>query len=461
VRTQRVTVDAGTAGSAVVVVNIEFTKSTVPEEQYGPSVWPKFHHDNGNTGLSAIDTEGNKGTAKKVFLSAPAPCRSLSSVWRCGTYQASPSLAADGTIYQVGGNGKVYAVDRATLKVKWSTLVGEPMLASAESDITVVKSGHFFVHTHGAGADTPQFFKVLDNKTTGDLVWKNTPQGYDANHKRLDGFDSAPAIDYDGNLYLMNEDASKIGSWDQRAEKLYDVDLAPKTANNFTHGAALTPDKLSFWTSGGTLWALDQVAKKVLWSFQDPAIGKSGVSVYAKNAPMLTKDNVVIATLGWREGTTAATYKFYTRVTAWKLSATKTKLWETVIGPSAAKKGLAPLSANVSADEELRYNLGVTSPAQDKAGNIYIGHADGLYALEPVKGAVKWGYGTASVVSSPAVGADGRVYFGSMDGYVYAVKGGNLVWQVKTGGQVNSSPAIGADGTVYAMSDDGYLYAIK
>jgi len=143
------------------------------------------------------------------------------------------------------------------------------------------------------------------------------------------------------------------------------------------------------------------------------------------------------------------------------VSKTKKQLWTMLIGPTAGVKGIAPRDSNVSADEELRYNLGVTSPAQGPDGTLYIGHADGLYAVDPAKHQVKWAYGSASVVSSPAVGADGTVYFGAMDGYLYAVKNGVLVWQVKTKGQVNSSPAIGVDGTVYAMSDDGNLYSVK
>ncbi|MBS2024053.1 MAG: choice-of-anchor D domain-containing protein [Deltaproteobacteria bacterium] len=231
-RVQHLVVDAGTAGQETVTVNIEFhqTKPPPPPPQYGDSVWPKFHHDNGNTGLSQIDTSGNKGVAKKVFLSLPAPARSLSGIWRNGTYQASPSLLADGTIVQVGGDGNLYAVDRNTLTVKWKQAVGEPMLASAESDITVVKSGHFFIHSHGAGGTTPQFFKMLDILPSGQtdhIIWKNTPGGVDSAGKRIDGFDSAPAIDYDGNLYLMNEDAAKVGSWDQTAQKNFDVDVPP------------------------------------------------------------------------------------------------------------------------------------------------------------------------------------------------------------------------------------------
>ena len=464
-RVQTLTVDGGAAGTVLAKVTIEFhqTKPPPPPPQYGASVWPKFHHDNGNTGLSAIDTSKTKGVvAHKTFLSAPPSCRLLSGFWRCGTYQASPSLGADGTVFQVSGDGSVRAIDPNTGKVKWAVPIGEPMLASAESDITVVKSGHFFVHAHGGGGTTPQFFKILDKTTSGEISWQNTPAGLDGNGKRLDGFDSAPAIDYDGDLYLMNEDAKKIGQWDQRAVKLADSSLGTVGVNAFSHGAALTTDKISFWQGSGVLWAVDAKSDKLLWSAQDPAVS-GALLAFAKSAPMITSDGVLISSFGWREGTTAAAYKYYTRISAWKPGATKTQLWTKLIGPTAVGPGaIKPLDSHVNADEEIRYNLGTSSVAQGPDGTLYVGHADGLYALDPKnKGATKWGIGTGPVVSSPAVGADGRVYFGSMDGNLYAVKAGAIVWQVKTGGQVNSSPAIGADGSVFAMSDDGSLYTVK
>jgi hypothetical protein len=464
-RVQTLTFDGGSAGTVLVKVTIEFhqTKPPPPPPQYGASVWPKFHHDNGNTGLSAIDTSKTKGVvAHKTFLSKPVKCQLLFGFWRCGTYQASPSLAADGTVYQVGGDGNVHAVDPNTGKEKWNVAIGEPMLASAESDITVVKSGHFFVHAHGGGGTTPQFFKILDKTTSGEITWKNTPAGLDSNGKRLDGFDSAPAIDYDGDLYLMNEDAKKIGQWDQRAVKLADSSLGSVSVNAFSHGAALTTDKISFWSGSGMLWAVDAKTDKLLWSAQDPAVTGT-LLAFSKSSPMITSDGVLINSFGWREGTTTATYKYYTRITAWKAGPTKTQLWTKLIGPTSVGPGaIKPLDSHVNPEEEIRYNLGTSSVAQGPDGTLYVGHADGLYALDPKnKGATKWGIGTGPVVSSPAVGADGRVYFGSMDGNLYAVKAGAIVWQVKTGGQVNSSPAIGADGSIFAMSDDGSMYIVK
>ncbi|MBS2024054.1 MAG: PQQ-binding-like beta-propeller repeat protein [Deltaproteobacteria bacterium] len=231
----------------------------------------------------------------------------------------------------------------------------------------------------------------------------------------------------------------------------------------FTHGAELTPHKIAFWTSAGSIWVLNENTKKVLWSATDPALTAASTTAvtYAKNAPMITKDGLVIVPFTWREGTSSSNWKFYLRMTAYKLGATKQQVWTNKL-TITGKKGIAPASSSVNTDEDLRYNLAASSPAQGPDGTIYIGSADGLYAFEPAKGLFKWAVNTASVVSSPAVGADGRVYFGSQDGYLRAVNpDGSIAWQVKTGQQLNSSPAIGADGTVYAMGDDGYLWAVK
>ena len=133
------------------------------------------------------------------------------------------------------------------------------------------------------------------------------------------------------------------------------------------------------------------------------------------------------------------------------------------VSPNPPRPGLTPgggLPGND--DDSLHYRSGITSPALGPDGTLYMGHVDGLYALEQATGRLKWGVGMGSVVSSPAVGADGTVHVGSSDGYLYAITpAGKVRWQFKTAGQVNSSPAIGADGTVYVASDDGYVYAVK
>ena len=187
-------------------------------------------------------------------------------------------------------------------------------------------------------------------------------------------------------------------------------------------------------------------------------VGTANLYTYSKSAPMITPGGLVISAFAWRDPITS---KFYSRITAYTAGRTRKLKWTTTLGPTVGKKGLKPRDNRVNADEELRYGVGVSSPALGLDGTIYVGHADGLYALNGTNGVRKWNYGMASVVSSPAVGKDGTVYVGSMDGFIYAIKDNTLSWAHKTDGQVNSSPAIGADATIYAISDDGFMYAIK
>ena len=91
-----------------------------------------------------------------------------------------------------------------------------------------------------------------------------------------------------------------------------------------------------------------------------------------------------------------------------------------------------------------------------------MGNADGLRAVDPATGAVKWRFATANVTDAAALGADGTIFVGTQDGTLYALHpDGTLRFTVKTGGQLASSPAIASDGTVYVVSDDGNLYAIR
>jgi outer membrane protein assembly factor BamB len=157
---------------------------------------------------------------------------------------------------------------------------------------------------------------------------------------------------------------------------------------------------------------------------------------------------------------TSATSPITTVVTALAAGQTQgAQAWQTALPAAAPSISIGPTSGTNRGFSE-RFSL--SSPAQGPDGTIYIGHADGLYALDGATGAVKFHIPGATVASSPAVGADGTIYYGAMDGRLTAASPqGNVLWQVQTGGQVNSSPAIGADGAVFVASDDGYLYAVE
>ena len=456
-RTASLVIDAGAAGRKTVQITIEFEAPPPPPPppQYGGSAWPKFHHDNTATGLSHIDTSANSGTLIwKHHLAAPRPCINdprTDHNTRCGTYVNSPALAEDGTIYQLGGDGYFFALDRASGKELWKVKTGVPWIAANEGTPTVTKDGSIFLMTAGESKSTSQFFKI---SKAGQVLWRNTPDGTG------DGFDSSPALGDDGTLYLADDDSPSIVAHDQRGVELGRVRLDPPTDIE-TQSGALGPDNIGYWSANGNLFAL--TTTRQLWSYTDPKAPSQAYGFHnIKSAPTVTADGKVIFTFVF-ESTKNGVKQQSTRITAFAAGPTQKLLWASTLGPTTPEPGLPPGPGLVPGDaDSLHYRSGITSPAIGPDGTIYVGHADGLFAINPSNGKVKWGVGMAAVVSSPAVGAEGTVYVGSADGALRAITpDGRVKWEVRTGGQLNSSPAIGADGTIYAMSDDGSLYAVK
>ncbi|HUR56078.1 MAG TPA: PQQ-binding-like beta-propeller repeat protein [Opitutaceae bacterium] len=112
-----------------------------------------------------------------------------------------------------------------------------------------------------------------------------------------------------------------------------------------------------------------------------------------------------------------------------------------------------------------------SAPAIGPNGEIYFGTWNGsLYALNP-DGSRKWEFtvgGTAPyIASSPAVGQDGIIYFGFGDvleeknsGVIALTPGGVELWRRNVDDGVDSSPAIAPDGTIYFGSLDKRVYAV-
>jgi outer membrane protein assembly factor BamB len=315
-----------------------------------------------------------------------------------------------------------------------------------------VKDGSVFLMTAGESHDKSQFYKIT--KAGQTLYSKQSPTG--------DGWDSSPALDDDGTLYLSNDDRGTIQAFAQDGNESGEVTLSPQSDIE-TQSAALA-EGIGYWSANGHLWALTPSQQH--WSFTDPvAATKQDWPAHflhnIKSSPALTPDGKVIYTYVFettKNGKTAQT----TRIYAFQAGTALKQRWMATLGPSEPKPGLSP-GGGLPADypDSLHYRSGITSPAVGPDGTIYVGHCDGLFALDPATGKHKWGVGMAEVVGSPAVGKDGTIYSGSMDGKLHAIApDGTEKWAVKTKGQLNSSPAIGADGTVYAMSDDGWLYAV-
>lgn len=120
----------------------------------------------------------------------------------------------------------------------------------------------------------------------------------------------------------------------------------------------------------------------------------------------------------------------------------------------------------------------IASPVVGPDGTVYVGGSNGMYALDPITGALKWTYSTlpGKVDATAAIGSNGILYFVSRNGNqrtVHAINpavitpqnpAAGLVW---TYGPVVASlspaggfPIIGADGIIYVTMANG-VYALN
>jgi len=441
---QTLTVSSPEAVSQTVAVTAVFTPPP-PPPQYGGSVWPKFHQGNSCTGLSSVATNTHGALRFKSKFGA-ARLGSMD-----GTYVGSPALAEDGTIYQVGSDGfdgSVTAFEPLHGGAKWSTAITAPasISPSIEATPTVVKDGSVFVMT-GAESASTHFYK-LDKG--GRIVWSDASvRGYG------DGFDSSPAIGADGTMWLAYDEAPAIllfsqGDASSPPHEIGRVNIDSGSDIEAQSGA-IGDDGTAYWSDDGKLEVLAKDGR--LW--RHDATDGDFQWIHSRSAPALTLDGAVIFAYANTDFDGKVVHTVITAVTSGR--STGRRLWRTVLGPIAPVVPLGPTDSLALGDR-----LGLSSPAVGPDGTIYIGHGNGLYALDRKTGAVKWHAGTALVSSSPAVGADGTIFFGAADGKLSAVDpSGKILWTVQTGGPVNSSPAIGADGAVFAASDDGFLYAVE
>jgi outer membrane protein assembly factor BamB len=460
VRTQHVLFDAGPAGSVRVTVRIEFTSGNPPPPGPGDtSVWPKFHRTRSLNGRSRVDTSGNGGRVRwKAAVGAPAACQSGSQTGghtRCGTYLASPVLGNDGSVYQLGGDGNLRAFDRADGSLKWATMTAVPSIAPQESTPTVATDGTIFLNTGG------RFFHL---DAGGNVLASATA-----------GFTSSPVRERDSSLWMANAGDVAVESTDTSGRSLRNIGLSPSVplqtmagalgssgGNDDDQGDDQGEGSYGYWTGNGNVFLTSSTG--LAGSFTSPQTINDPLYP-RRSAPTLTRDGLVIYAYQYPNG--GGVYS--TRIYAFQVGSVQSEYWHLDLPRTGGVAGLPSGPGLTAADEAdaMAFRSGTSSPAVGPDGTIYVGHLDGLYAVQNAPtgavqhGRVLWSIGTAQVVSSPAVGADGRIYFGATDGFLYCAKDGNVIWQVRTGGPVNSSPAIGADGTVFATSDDGWLYAVK
>ncbi|MDH7563250.1 MAG: PQQ-binding-like beta-propeller repeat protein, partial [Caldisericota bacterium] len=106
---------------------------------------------------------------------------------------------------------------------------------------------------------------------------------------------------------------------------------------------------------------------------------------------------------------------------------------------------------------------GTAIPAVGKDGTVYLGSTDKLFcAFDPDTGEILWKFTEgASLYSAATIDGNGVIYFGSADGKLYALNpDGSKKWEFNAGSTVAAPPSIGKDGTIYFGTASGILYAL-
>jgi outer membrane protein assembly factor BamB len=350
---------------------------------YLASPWPKFRRDLRNTGLSP-----HVGPADNTLK------------WSYSTstsFDSSPSIGLDGTIYIGGFDGNVYAVNPDGA-LKWAYPTGYMIHSSP----AIGNDGTIYIGSKGG---TSTFYALNPDNT---LKWSHSiSQVY-----------APPAVAPDGTIY--------VGS---RNDNFYAFDPDGTVKWSFATGGyiyscpAISPDgTIYFGSFDGKLYALyDNGTLK--WSY--------GIGSYIYASPAIAGDGTIY--VGSAPGADGGdlyainpdgTFK-------WKFATGNRVYSSAAIGPDntiyvGSDNGyLYALYDNGSL--KWKYTIGYpvqSSPAVDNNGDIYFGSSDGyLYALYD-NGSLKWKYTTgAAVNSSPAIDNDGTVYFGTLDGDLYAIEG--------------------------------------
>ena len=107
-----------------------------------------------------------------------------------------------------------------------------------------------------------------------------------------------------------------------------------------------------------------------------------------------------------------------------------------------------------------------STPVVD-GGHVYFTAKGRLYALDALKGELRWQVMPGTHARSSPAAADGIVYVGGGERDVYALDGasGEEIWRFTTNGRIDTRPAV-AEGVVYvntysySYDGDGRLYAL-
>ncbi len=474
-----------TSDQTVPSINVPLT-GLMQNAYYANSAWPKWHHDNANSGLSPADTSANAGKlAWKMNIGKPV---GLSGEF--ATYIHSPVIGkdpnppGDDIVYMLGygdwnpspkrgqagsGAGQFIAFDGPSGTQLWSTPMTGPEASAQESTPTIVADNSIFLMTGGEQSYYPQFYHIGPN---GSILWSGVqaiggatfPCNFDASGATdcskaggttsiNDGFDTCPGFDNSGILYLFDDDQPGCDTYSSTASAAnggptlqWSATDTMAKAHIESFSGALTDQSQSVFSWGGYVISFDAKGTE-LWSVANGnglmtdgwAAKKSNACENdSKGSPAISGDGTeaVVAFGGYLTScTSGGGYG-----SSGGGSAPSGNLTGGIVGINLQKGTVdwgwqwnsvppppAPYNNNGSYPSAL---VAYSSPASLGDGGWVMGWVDGIYAFDPPApgttppaATIRWHVPAGLVLSSPAVGNDGTVFVGSTDGNFYAIDG--------------------------------------
>lgn len=376
------------------------------------SPWPKFRHDNKNTGRTGYagpptpavhwTYQANDGIVSSPVIGYDGTIYVGAGWYFNGTldsclyalnpdgsekwcfkgedgFFASPALGPDGALYISSCDGYLYAIEDSVTyaKMRWRTYLGywfslSSPAVSADGSMVYVGSPSFYFSAH--------------NTTDGSIVWR---------YKTGWCIISSPAIDDDGTIYCG--------------------------------------------TKYNKLWAYSDALQGPKWSFAtgvffdghlvdcSPAIGDNG-TIYVGSDPY--------GAAGMGHLAVPVDTNF------WAINKNGTLKWAFETGDGVE-----------------------SSPAIGHDGTIYFGSYDSVfYAVTDNgdHGTLKWSYKTRGKIDgSPTVDGDGTIYIGSRDSTLYAFNpDGSIKWTYQLMDGTESSATIDDKGYLYIGDFSGTLHVL-
>jgi outer membrane protein assembly factor BamB len=374
------------------------------------NAWPRFRHDNRNTGSTPTAVAALPKMKWKTFIGGSSYGGAL------GGLVSGPVVNQDNVIFIGGGDsdgagGQYHSLDSKGV-IKWS-FPGMRGLGLSTPAVRADATSYF--------ASSAALLFAVD--PTGKEVWRFTVGSVS---------DSDPIITHDGTLIYSSDDGS-VYALDATGKLMWKSD--PQNGPGEVDGGIAETCDGKLIVPGKNGWfKMDVTNGAVIWKV--PATGTWGALL---SAPQVTADGTVY---GWDFGGMGYAIDVNGKV-----------IWQKQFTANGDSAGAAVAK------------IGTTLYTVLNDGN--------LYAVDAANGNTKWmkpvGDGkSVFLLAGPVVDGNNHIYFNSQDGNLYAFDaGGNPLWKIPHSGKANSGYswagdiAIGNDGTMYVPGNDGNLYAFQ